>query len=103
MASTDSATESQRRVVQRMHPSDNVATALRELQAGTPVPVDGVEIAVRSVIPFGHKVALHAIEAGSPVLKYGEAIGVASANIAPGEHVHTHNVESQRGRGDLHR
>lgn len=103
MASTDSATESQRRLVQRMHPSDNVATALRELQAGTLVPVDGVEIAVRSVIPFGHKVALRAIEAGSPVLKYGEAIGVASADIPPGEHVHTHNVESQRGRGDLHR
>lgn len=103
MANADSGTESQRRVVQRMHPSDNVATALRELQPGMLVPVDGVETAVKSVIPFGHKVALRAIGAGSPVLKYGEAIGVASANIAPGEHVHTHNVESQRGRGDLHR
>jgi len=103
MAEAASATESQRRVVQRMHPSDNVATALRQLEAGTVVSVDGAEITVKSEIPFGHKVALRAIAAGEPVLKYGEAIGLASAEIAPGEHVHTHNVESQRGRGDLHR
>ena len=96
-------TDTERRVVQRMSSTDNVATALRELPPGTRVSIDGLEVTVRTAIPFGHKLALHAIPAGAPVLKYGEAIGLASADITPGEHVHTHNVESQRGRGDLNR
>jgi altronate dehydratase small subunit len=37
------------------------------------------------------------------VRKYGEDIGLATVKINPGDHVHTHNIESQRGRGDLHR
>ena len=95
-------TTTERRLVQRMSPADNVATALRELDPGTRVAIDGIEVTVRTAIPFGHKVALQSIAAGAPVLKYGEAIGVANVDIAPGDHVHTHNVESQRGRGDLH-
>ena len=91
------------RLVQRMHPTDNVATALRELGPGASVTVDGLTITVGSPIPFGHKVALVPIQLGAPVIKYGEAIGLACADIEAGEHVHTHNVESQRGRGDLHR
>ena len=35
------------------------------------------------------------------VIKYGSPIGVATATIPPGAHVHTHNVASARGRGDL--
>jgi altronate dehydratase len=52
-------------------------------------------------IPRGHKVALRAIRAGEPVVKYGHPIGAASVDIAPGDHVHIHNVSSGRGRGDL--
>ena len=91
-----------RRVVQRMSPADNVATALRPLEPGARVVIDDVDVTVASPIPFGHKVALAPIAAGAPVLKYGEAIGLARVDIAPGDHVHTHNVDSQRGRGDLH-
>ena len=39
--------------------------------------------------------------AGEPVVKYGSPIGTASADIAAGSHVHTHNLASTRGRGDL--
>jgi altronate dehydratase small subunit len=46
-------------------------------------------------------VALRPIEAGELVLKYGQTIGRAGARIEPGEHVHVHNVEGTRGRGDL--
>jgi len=42
-----------------------------------------------------------AIRAGEAVVKYGSPIGTASADIAAGAHVHTHNVASARGRGDL--
>ena len=45
--------------------------------------------------------AARAIAAGEPVLKYGEVIGLASQDIAPGQWVHVHNVESARARGDL--
>lgn len=91
-----------------MNGADNVATALVDLAPGTHVPIPGAsgieaQLTARSVIPFGHKIALRDIAPGEPVLKYGEEIGLASARIAAGDHVHTHNVDSQRGRGDLAR
>ena len=45
-------------------------------------------------IPFGHKFALRALHAGDPVIKYGARIGTATQDIAPGEHVHLHNMRS---------
>jgi altronate dehydratase small subunit len=51
-------------------------------------------------IPFGHKIALVDIEADQPVIKYGEVIGLATEKIARGQHVHVHNVEGLKGRGD---
>lgn len=98
-----------RRLVQLMHPDDNVAIALSDLEPGTQVEIERLSstgasterVSTTTTIPFGHKVALGPIQRGEAVLKYGEAIGLASAEIAPGEHVHVHNVDSQRGRGDL--
>jgi altronate dehydratase small subunit len=37
---------------------------------------------------------------GTPIIKYGETIGSATENISKGDHVHVHNVEGLRGRGD---
>lgn len=88
----------------RLDPRDNVATLIRDaaaageavlLASGAP-PV----VHTAGAIAFGHKVALAAIAAGAPVLKYGQVIGLASRDIAPGEHVHSHNLESERARGD---
>ena len=76
---------------------DNVATALADLAAGTTV----LNITLRDDVPFGHKLALRPIAPGEHVIKYGYPIGAASAVIEPGEHVHVHNVEGLRGRGDL--
>lgn len=53
-------------------------------------------------IPANHKFARRDIAAGEPILKYGLSIGKATKPIRRGEHVHTQNVESNRGRGDLH-
>ena len=80
---------------------DNVATALEPLEAGQTIRAGAAVCAVTEQIPRGHKVALRAIRAGEIVVKYGSAIGHASADIAAGAHVHTHNVASARGRGDL--
>jgi altronate hydrolase len=80
---------------------DNVATALEPLDVGRRVVINGTEIIVRESVSTGHKIALYPIAAGAPVMKYGSAIGLATCDIAPGAHVHTHNVASTRGRGDL--
>jgi altronate hydrolase len=76
-----------------MHAQDNVAVAMRDLTAGDMAAIEpGHAVGVRQPIPAGHKVALLAIAAGEPVRRYGEIIGFAARGIAPGEHVHTHNV-----------
>lgn len=51
-------------------------------------------------IPYGHKVAINFIKEGTPIYKYGEEIGISTANIEIGDHVHVHNLDSQRSRGD---
>ena len=79
---------------------DNVATALDALEAGRVLELEAATLTVGEPIPRGHKIALRAIRAGEEVIKYGSAIGTATADIAPGAHVHTHNVGSDRGRGD---
>ena len=84
-----------------MHSDDDTALALRDLPAGHVVVVDGRSITLRQPVPCGHKIALRAIARGEQVRKYGQPIGRATADITPGEHVHTHNLESLRGRGDL--
>jgi altronate dehydratase small subunit len=84
---------------------DNVATALIALAQGTIAtvlmegnPVGAVECL--DAIPLGHKVSLRDIRCGESVVKWGEKIGIAKADIRRGEHVHIHNVASDRGRGD---
>jgi len=84
-------------------PRDNVATALEPMACGDIVEVAGHVLRIAEAIPRGHKVALADIASGASVIKYGSAIGTASAQIAAGTHVHTHNLASARGRGDLAR
>jgi altronate dehydratase len=85
-----------------VHPDDDVGVALRELAAGETVDVrrcGAVEpLTVAQAIPLGHKFALRALAAGAPIRKYGEAIGIASVDIATGAHVHVHNLASRRAR-----
>jgi hypothetical protein len=80
---------------------DNVATALEPLEPGRAIQVGDASVQVTESIPRGHKMALRAIPAGDPIVKYGSPIGTASMAIASGAHVHIHNVASARGRGDL--
>jgi altronate dehydratase small subunit len=84
---------------------DNVATALRDIEPGKAATVrvdDGTaEVTVQETIPFGHKFAFRDIHAGEEILKYGEVIGRATADIGAGRHAHVQNIESLRGRGDL--
>jgi hypothetical protein len=80
---------------------DNVATALQALAPGQRLDLGESTLIVEEPIAPGHKISLRRIAAGEPVIKYGSPIGTASHDIAAGTHVHTHNVVSSRGRGDL--
>ena len=72
----------------RLHPDDSVGIARAALLPGAPVSPD---IAARARVPAGHKVALRPHAPGEAIIRYGQIIGAATAPIAPGEHVHTHN------------
>ena len=73
----------------RLDASDNVITATRNLEAG-----ERAETATtQQSIPRNHKLASHPVAKGEAIRKYAQIIGYASADIAAGEHVHTHNVE----------
>jgi len=78
--------------------TDNVATALSTIKTGTKIVYKGEEVDVLEDIPFGHKIALNDIEKGQHVVKYGQEIGLALLRIRRGEHVHVHNVRSQRSQ-----
>ena len=84
-------------------PQDNVAVAVIEgLSANT--DAFGVitendttfAVHVRHDIPIGHKVALTDLKAGDTAIKYGQDIGKVIKDVAKGEHVHVHNVKTQR-------
>lgn len=87
-----------------LHRSDSVAVAMEAIPDDALVRLedDGMstEIRLRDAIDFGHKFAIKPIARGDDILKYGEIIGRAIADIEPGEHVHVHNLEGNRGRGD---
>jgi altronate hydrolase len=74
----------------RLSPADNVVVARADLLPNTALAEENVTC--RSHIPAGHKLATAPIAAGAPVRKYNQIIGFATAAIAPGEHVHTHNL-----------
>jgi len=78
----------------RLHPDDNVVCLLRPHAAQErPVADTGALPSLSADVPLGHKVATAPIPAGAEVVKYGAPIGRATRNIAPGEHVHLHNLE----------
>ncbi|QDT03174.1 Altronate dehydratase [Rubripirellula lacrimiformis] len=86
----------------RLNAIDSVAVATKDLRRGDQETIDGKTICLRRNIPSGHKVAIVAIDAGQPVLKYGQPIGIASQAIVPGDHVHSDNlVDHHTVSGDL--
>jgi altronate hydrolase len=74
----------------RIHAADNVVIARRQLLGGTVIAEEGVTVA--GLVPPGHKVATRPIAAGEAVWRYGQIIGHATQAVAPGQHVHVHNL-----------
>lgn len=84
----------------RIDPMDTVAVVIEPIEKGSEIKYVGdseiVTITAQADVPIYHKVAIKEMEEKEPVVKYGQHIGLAGANIHVGEHVHTHNVESHR-------
>jgi altronate dehydratase small subunit len=87
-----------------MQETDNVAIVMQDIEPLTDIEltIAGNRLTVRITerIRFGHKFAIRDIKKGDRIVKYGESIGIATQDIRSGQHVHVHNLESTRGRGD---
>lgn len=81
-------------------PSDNVVVAIEPIAKGDTVEYlcgdETMTFTAAEDITIYHKAAARNIEKGTPIVKYGQHIGIAGCNINAGEHVHVHNVESHR-------
>lgn len=85
---------------------DSVATCLEKVEEGGDVRLMlngqmGETLRANQAIPYIHKICVKPLKKGEHCLKYGLSIGVASQDIAVGDYIHVHNIESARGRGDL--
>jgi len=80
------------RAIIRIHAADTVAVALETLPTGHTCRFDDISVTTAAAVAAGHKIALAAIAPGENIIKYGQPIGHATAPIAPGEHVHIHNM-----------
>jgi altronate hydrolase len=77
----------------RLASGDDVAIAMRGVEAGAEVEVTGGDrLRTTGTVPPGHKVALRDIAAGELVHKYGHVIGVATQPVRRGDHMHVHNL-----------
>lgn len=87
------AEQTDRRLL-RLSPDDNVGVVMATVEEGQTLMVEGHPLRLLDRVPLGQKVALVPIAAGEKVRKYGAPIGSAKTPIQPGQHVHTHNLQS---------
>ncbi len=75
-------------------PDDNIAVLRANVRAGEALRIGDAEYALGMHAGYGHKIAVRPIAAGETVLKYGAPIGSATRDIAVGDYVHIHNMQS---------
>lgn len=78
----------------RIHPSDDVAVALRDIAKQSVVEAAGQCLVALDDIPMGHKMALRDLRAGENVRKYGSPIGRVTQDVPAGSWLHSHNVRT---------
>jgi (2R)-sulfolactate sulfo-lyase subunit alpha len=82
--------------------SDNLGVAVVDIKPGDKISGACLEngaqytIEAKDGIPLGHKVALKELKKGEDVIKYGISIGKATQSIVAGNHVHVHNLKTNR-------
>ena len=77
----------------RLHRDDDVVVLKRPVKAGLAfADTDGRTFTLRTDLLRGHKLATREVRDGEPLRRYGQVIGFARGDIAPGDHVHSHNL-----------
>ncbi|EGA4836258.1 UxaA family hydrolase [Salmonella enterica] len=80
----------------KLDSKDNVAVVIDNIKAGEEILVGTEVIVVINDVEMPHKIALSDIKTGEPTIKYGASFGYATKDIVKGEHVHVHNVDSEK-------
>ena len=75
-----------------LHPDDNLCVAARNLEKGQRLEIAGTSATLAENVRLGHKIAVRPIKKGEYVRKYGQIIGQATSDIAPGGWIHSHNL-----------
>ena len=86
----------------QINPADNVVVAVKNLQTGASLDINGRTIVVLQDIPAGHKVALQDFKEGDHIIKYGAPIGHAREVITTGSWVNEKNCRLFSGSDRLH-
>ena len=81
-----------------INPRDTVVSVTTAIKKGEEVFYASCKKAItaKTDIPIYHKVAIKKAKKGEKIYKYGEVIGYATKDIEIGEHVHTHNLGSEK-------
>lgn len=82
----------------KVHPSDNVAVALINLNAGEILSFENQEITIISEVKAKHKIALHDLQVDDKIFMYGVLVGKASLQIPQGGVLTTENVKHQSAK-----
>jgi hypothetical protein len=77
-----------------LHERDNILIVRRFIAEGEVIEIDGQSLTATSSVDVGHKLARFVLKKGQKVIRFGAPIGSISADVALGEHVHTHNMQS---------
>lgn len=77
-----------------LHEKDTILVARATVAQGTKIDLEQGPVDLPQAIPLAHKIARHDILNGTKILKYGMPIGIATADIPAGAHVHVHNMRS---------
>jgi hypothetical protein len=77
-----------------LSPQDNCLIAGARLEAGETVEIEGARVTLAKTIDLAHKIARFDLKTDDKVLRYGAIIGHVTADVKAGEHLHTHNLES---------
>jgi altronate hydrolase len=89
------------RRVLRIHPDDDVLVALTDLASGEAVEHDAGSLTLATAVRAKHKVALHPLAPGDPVIMYGVLVGRASQPIREGETLTVENIRHDAGAANL--
>jgi hypothetical protein len=73
---------------------DNVFVCCKQLLVGESTDIENTDVVMTADITVGHKIARKSILKGEKIIKYGVSIGSATKDVAFGEHIHMHNMQS---------